>query len=177
MDEETTLGLSPDRLARLLAIGAEGTRLEDNLGAGQSPEELLRTILDSRLPVELTMPDLQSGSASHPGDAGLVAPSRSIGNLLVDPNIELAITKALKEYAKELVHCCRSDSERGVATAVYFAAIASALVFHQQKITQHSYRALDEAYAELKRKPWVSPQIADLFGKARTTCQQRREGA
>jgi hypothetical protein len=54
-------------------------------------------------------------------------------------------------------------------------AIASALVFHQHKISHHSYEKLDKAFTQLERKPWVWPELKDLLAKARAICQQHEK--
>lgn len=57
---------------------------------------------------------------------------------------------------------------------IYYAAIVSALVFHEQKITRHSYEKLQEALTDLDEKQWIPSDLKDLFKKAKAACQERK---
>jgi hypothetical protein len=103
-------------------------------------------------------------------DAGLTT-----SDFLLDSKTDLSITEMLKSYGKELVRHRGPDVKQAAATAIYYAAIAGALVFDQKKITQHSYEKLHQAYTELEQKPWIPSELKGLFRKARAVCRQRKQ--
>ena len=70
----------------------------------------------------------------------------------------------------------KSEAEHDAATAVYFAAIASALLFHDRKITTFSYKSLDESFSKLINEKWIVKDIAELFDRACRVCRQKSKG-
>ena len=174
MKEETTHGLKPEQLARLLALGLQSNDAEDDLLATGPPGEPLLKMLAGKLPLDPAIPDSLPAVLNRPCDEVLPAAGRTITDLLLDSKTDLSVIKAVKDYAKELARRGGTDAQEAAATAIYYAAIASALVFHGHKITQHSYEKLHKAYAELGEKPWGSSELKDLFRKAREVCHQRK---
>jgi hypothetical protein len=129
------------------------------------------------LPLDPALPDSFPAVRNWTSDEVLAAAGRSIGDVLLDSATSLSVIRTLEDYGKKLVRRGASEAKPAAALVVYYASIASALVFHQQRITRHSYEALGEAYAELEQKPWVSPELKDLFEKARLVCRQRKKVA
>jgi len=176
--DDTTYGLSPERLARLLAIGLQGRDGENNPYAGRTPAEIVREMLASKLPLDPDASDSLPAILNRACKDLLALSHRTISDLLLHPNTDLAVIKTLKDYGKELVRLRRRETEQAAATVIYYAAIGSALVFHGQKITDHSYPKLRKAYAKLEESPWIPDELKDLFRKARTVCREeegRRE--
>jgi hypothetical protein len=172
--EETTYGLSPKHLARLLAIGLEKNDGENKLGDTRTPAEELDEILSRKLSPDPATPDSIPAILNRPCGELLPAAGRSIGNVLFDPATDLAIIRTLKDYGKQLVRRSDTKSRQAAATVIYYAAIASALVFHQQKITKHRLDRLHEAYTALAGKPWIPSDLKDLFKKAEDACREKK---
>jgi hypothetical protein len=156
-EEETTYGLSPDRPAKLLALGLESKEDPDEIEEERTVADMLDEMLSNKLPGE-----------------EVLGADKAIGNLFLDPKSDLAVIKTLKEYGKELVRCADSEIQKAVATTIYYAAIASALVFHRTKVTQHSYGKLQKAYEDLEQKKWIPSDLKDLLKKAKAACQGRK---
>ena len=174
MKEGTTYGLSPERLARLLAIGLEKGDEEEKPSGERSVAEVLRDALSAcpildpaklgSLPAVLNRPCAEMQAVA----------GRTIAELLFDSKTDLAIIRTLKEYGKELARRSGPEAEKAAVTAIYYAAIASALVFHGNKVTQHSCGALQESYEDLEQKEWISPDLKDLFKRAKAACQEKK---
>jgi len=98
---------------------------------------------------------------------------KTLGEVLTDPKSDLAAIKKIREYAKTMAARKGAGTERAVAVAIYYAAIASALLFHNVKITTHSYELLDASFEKLIGKAWMSPELTQLFTKARKLCRKR----
>lgn len=93
---------------------------------------------------------------------------RSVKNDLLDPGTSIEVLKEIKDYHQRIARAGagRSEAERRVATTVYFSAIASALVFHRQKMTSYSLEKLRQALHKLLDQVWIDPEIKDLLERA-----------
>ena len=92
---------------------------------------------------------------------------------LLDPGTPVTALRTLKDDSKAMARRDASQADRAAATTVYYAAIASALVFHDHKITGQAYGQLHEGLSTLGAKPWVPAGIKSLFAKAREICRVR----
>ena len=168
VEKETTYGLSPEQLARLLAMGLNQ---EDDRQSGEDSStraDVLEEMLTSELSLDPAV--LKRPCEELPGVTG-----RTLGQLLLNPQCDLGIIRTLKDYGKALSGASAPEAEQAAAVIIYYAAIASALLFHGQRITQHSWGKLHAAYAQLNRKPWITPELKGLFQKARVLCQQKMD--
>ncbi len=148
----STSGVSSERLARLLGMG-----LEESTRPDTNPPKPIAELLQARL-AETLCKELVPLS------------EKPLGEVLLDPNTDPKAVKTIKEYAKELAVQKASEADHASAIAMYYAAIASALVFHDEKITTHSYEYLRSAFAELAEKPWVPQELSELFVTAVKAC-------
>ena len=92
---------------------------------------------------------------------------QSLCDVLTNSATDVGTLNTIKESAKKSA----SQGERQIAVAIYFAAIASALVFHHQKISTQPYPTLKLSFSELAEKPWMSRELAGLFEKACFFCE------
>lgn len=171
--EDTTYGLSPEQLARLMALGLEETHRHGRLATTRQPAQAVQEILTSKLPLNPANPDSLPAVLKRSCDEFLPLADQTIRDLVMNRETDLALLKSLKDYAKQLVRQDDSEGTRAAATVLYYSAIASALVFHRQKISQHSYQKLDKSFTELGEKLWVPPEMKELFKKARLICRHR----
>ena len=149
-----TFGAEPESFVRLLSLGLGGDK-RDSGAAEQAKADLLRARLAGPLP---------------PG-------GRPLGEALLDEATAPAVLERIKDYGKSLVRRKQSDAEHSVGTAIYYAAIASALVFQGTKITRHSYPALADAFDKLSEKPWMAPELLRQFSRAREICRGRADSS
>ena len=166
------MGLSPKKIARLLgvSIGRDGEK-----GKGKPPcgsFELMWSGWREALGVDVRS-DKSAGSAGELNPA--VAASRdrrALLAVLTDSKSNLGTIKRMRRYAKDVASDA-SEPERTVAFAIYFGAIANALVFHDVKITTYSYESLCVSYDKLLNRPCVPEELFGLLGKARDVCRRR----
>jgi hypothetical protein len=91
----------------------------------------------------------------------------TVSELLLNPRTDPATLIALKNHFKcQSLRLQQPDPEYETALVLYYAAIASALVFHNQKITSHSDATVGRSLAFLKEQSWMAWELAELFGKA-----------
>lgn len=172
MKDESTYGLSPENLGRLLAMGLKNGDAEEGLGSGHATGEVLQHMLSRELPLDPAMPDSVPAVLNRPCRELRPVANQTVHDLLLSPGTDAGIIETVKEYGKQLARRAGSEAVREAATTTYYAAIASVLVFHQHKISHHSYERLKKSFTVLKRKPWVWPELKDLFQKAQAFCRQ-----
>ena len=162
-DVQTTFGRD-DGLAELLRIGAG------------SPEDAKADLLAARvagpLPLDAAGADKMQAIVGRLRERLMPLHGRPLRDALLDEQTALDDLVTIKEYGKQLA--AREDSEvaHAVAVAVYFAAIAAALVSHGKRITSYSYPALVSAFGVLVDKRWMLPELARLFSKAKRICRR-----
>jgi hypothetical protein len=100
---------------------------------------------------------------------------KSLGEILLDARSDIHLLRAIKDCSKRLSYELESEADTALATTIYFASLASALVYHDEKITRNSYEKLDESFALLSAKRWMARELTELFGRARGICAGRRE--
>ena len=162
--------MGTEQKAELLKFGLEAAA-EDREDE-EYKADLLYDILNHPLQVD--------GPAINLLPAPLRGLSRKIRPIAGAPLIELltrsdtsiSTIEAIKQYAKESGTTGSSEDKNNVFLAVYYAAIASALVFNHKKITQHSYKDLEQFFSSFTEKNWVLEEIKGLFRKARIHCER-----
>ena len=90
--------------------------------------------------------------------------------LFNDPATGISIIKTLKDNSKKRSRHVSSESERVVMSVIYYAAIASAVVYHGQQITSFSYHELHEKFVSLLEHNWLTADLQSLFRGARDLC-------
>lgn len=174
MANTSTLGFSPERLARLLGITFDLAGGEARKNEADTIAQLLEMRLSGSLPLDTRVIDELPVIIGKLRDSLLPHGGKSLGDVLNDPESDLDMIKKVRRYAKKMASQKKTDVEHAVDVAVYFAAIANALVFHDVKITTHSYQSLETSLEKLIDKPWMSSDLTRLFAKARKVCKDRR---
>ena len=169
MRNNRILNVRPKGLARLLGIAFGGEPEE----AGDKDEEkaaVLGACLSAIVPPGDGAFDLWPPASSRLAAAGA---GPSLRELLTAPHSSLDRIRAIRRAAKR--DASRDDSQvrHAVAIAIYYAAIAHALVFHDVKITTYSYEALEASLDKLITKPWIAPELVQLYRGARKICGKR----
>jgi hypothetical protein len=174
MERDSTQGLSPHQLARLLALGAKAPAPRDASPDHRTPAQVLDGMLGHRLTLDEVGPESLPAVLGRPCEELLFDLGRTLGEVLLDPGAEAAAVGLLKDYGKALARRREPGASHAAATALYYAAIAAALAARGEKITQHSYGKLEGAFAKLAAKPWMPPALKALFDRAGALCQERQ---
>ena len=168
--KKTTYGSDPERLAAFFRIGTEPS--DDSMTPSEAREDYLGRKLHGVLPLtQAQVNDL----AMLVGEVRQHLPldGRALGEVLLDKDTDLVVLSQIKEHGKELSKAVDSEIEHDVGLTLYYAAIASAILFRDQRITSHSHSALAEAFGRLVRKRWMDPKLARHFAKARKASEQK----
>ncbi|UCE50010.1 MAG: hypothetical protein JSW47_07595 [Phycisphaerales bacterium] len=167
------LDLDVEQSTNLLRICLNADQRRTDGKEEKDRASVLLDVLASKLPVDPALleslpPILRALSEDLQSVSGL-----PLGDLLQDSKTRMAIIRRIKDFAKELGSSVKDKIERDVALAVYFAAIASALLFHGVKISGYSYEELGQSFDTLSRHDWVPPDLSRLFKKARKYCSNK----
>ncbi|MHC4117623.1 MAG: hypothetical protein ACYSWO_08960 [Planctomycetota bacterium] len=169
--KRSTFGLRIDQLADLFGVAADDHIPRDSHRADEQLAETLRRRLTEVMPGNSLL--LTAVSKIAPSDVTAMA-GKSLLQALSCPGSSAGQLQVLKEASKSLSTAAISEQERSVANTIYHAAIASCLVHHDKKISQHSYDKLDESFGLLIEKQWMAWELSELFSKARRICQTMR---
>jgi hypothetical protein len=168
--EKTTFGLSRAKIARIMQIGVEKGPLEHEPPAAEDAAELLYDQMIQPL-VSDSDSDSESGAA-EPGGR-LVTPKAplAVGAALRDRHTAASTLKRLKDLGRKLFQEGKTEPQREVGLTIYYGAIASALVFHNLRITRLSYSELRQSLENLTDRPWMPADLQSLFREAVRTCE------
>jgi hypothetical protein len=170
-DESTTFGADRRQLAKLWSLGSNAKRVDQD--ENQVKAELLRDMLASKMPVDQavaeTLPQVlaQLCESIRPFTGG------SLGALLSSPETDLLVLKKIKNYTKRLSQRVHSEAEHDVTAMIYYAAIAAALVYHDQRVTSFSYEKLLEAFKSMLESNWTTTELKTLFREALDACAHK----
>ena len=160
-----------NQLSRLLDLYHDREDAESNAGdMNLAKKHLLRDLLGEVLPlppdvIERLPALLQRLHRETPRVEG-----RSLLALLNDPHTSVQDLRAIKEYAKAKTGTAETEARYEAAGAVYYGAIAAALVFHDELISHSSWRQLHESFSSLNAKEWIIPDLQRLFRQAKECC-------
>ena len=177
MEKDTTVfGLNPKTLARILNIGSDVNG--DNVGEDQEQRklELFQDWLAATLPIDVVVAESVPVVLRRMWESLRPFAGEPFGDLLVNPKVDILALKKIKDYGKKMATHAKSEAEHDAATAIYYLAIASALVFRNKKITTYSYESLDESFSKLADWRWMPEGIAQLLVKAQRACKQKNAG-
>ena len=168
--KKTTFGTEPQRMADMLGMGTEAD--SGDLTPDEAKEDMLGKRLAGSLPLTQTQANDLAVIAGEFRER-LPLGGRSLGEVILDEETELDILVEIKEYGKSLSTATESEVDREVGLTIYYAAIASAILFHNQRITSHPADALANALGALVEKRWMNPKLARHFAKARKACRKK----
>ena len=177
--EPENLDLTEQQRTRLFRLGLSCEATEVDTDSEEEKADLLYDILIRPLPVDgTTVASLPPVLRSLSGKLHSVA-GEPLVDLLQNPGTDISVIERIKNYAKDYAEQSeasgRSKAEKDIFLAIYFAAIASAFLFHHKKITQHSYENLRRFFSSYAEKNWVLDELRDHFKKAHEYCQRYQE--
>jgi len=172
-DSPKKFDLSIEQSTNLLKLALESNQNKKTQDTEKDRAELLLDTLASKLPVNPALLEslpavLRSLSEELQSVSGL-----PLGKLLQNSKTKTTLLRRIKDFGKELGTSANDEIERDVALAIYFAAIAGALVFHNVKISEYSYKQLEQSFETLSKHDWIPPNLAGLYRKACKYCRQK----
>jgi hypothetical protein len=172
-EESTAHGVNPEQLQRLFNIGRDTNKCKENMSSNQRKAEMLCRSLSQTLPLDKSQMDMLPPTLSQLCHSiGLLA-GETINELLCNPSTDISSIERIKRYSKELSARAESKAEHEVATAVYYAAIAHALAYHNLRITRFSYEKLEGSFTRLVKEKWIPKNLTVLFKIAGKYCKEK----
>jgi hypothetical protein len=175
MENKSINKLKPNQLARLLSISTEEMESVHIVCDDKATAELLRNKLKSTLPKDSFLLESLLIVMERLGFDMREQVGRPLCDVLLDPATDVSLLSAIKDYSKKYSSSLVSEAEMAVAITIYYAALASALLYHDEKITQYSYKTLGQYFALLVKKKWMTPELINLFSQAHSICQNKRD--
>lgn len=172
MGKDTTFGIKPQGLASLLGIGMKGKSKADT---AQVTGELLRARLAGTLPLDSVVIEALPAILGQLREELVPLSGRPLGEVLLDSSTDSQSIMKIKEHGKKLASRKESDADHAVGLVIYYAAIASALLYHNTRISQHSFRTLADAFDLLRSKTWMPVELIRHFGKAGSACREKAQ--
>lgn len=160
-------------MARLLSVGLDIKHTKSEANLEQETADFLHNLLAVSLPPDEPQVKSLSGILSRLCWKEGLQGGKTIGEILRNPKTNISLIKKVKEYGKKLVRSTKSKGEHNAAIAIYYAAIAEALVFWDIRITKFPYRSLERYFSLLLKKEWILPEFVGLFVKARQYCRNK----
>jgi hypothetical protein len=172
-DELYAFGLSYEKLAMLWEVGEDAPSDQDGPAENCRKAEFLRDQLAEPLPLDPAAARTLPEALSFVLEAFRPLTDCSVGDLLLDPGTDPSIILQIKDQYKQRAKSRSSEPQREAATVIYYAAIASALLFHEEslarddKITTFSHEELNRHLSGLLNIPWLTSNLVSLFTRAR----------
>ena len=170
---KSTFGLGLGQLADIFAMATKDQASTERNCTEECLVEMLRHQLTEIMPGNSLLFATASKISEYEQRDVISLAERSLQEVLFNPESSVQQLQIIKEAGKLLTTSSDSKVERALATTIYHAAIASCLVHNGKKITQHSYEKLDESFALLIEKTWMTNELIELFSKARRICQSK----
>ena len=174
MSKNSTLGLSPDRLARLLGITLTSEHYDEDENIDHSASRLMQAHLAGTLPLDTKVIDELPAIIGRLRKDLIPYAEKTLGEVLTNPKSDLDIIKRVRRYAKRMAARKNTKAKHAVAIAIYFTAIANALIYHNVKITTHSYQSLKSSFDNLANKSWMPIELTRLLVKASKICRRKQ---
>jgi hypothetical protein len=172
-EESTAHGVKPEQLRRLLNIGRDMKKPNGRIDDNQHKTEMLYSSLSQTLPLDKSQIDMLPSTLSQLCHSiGLLA-GETITELLSNPSTDISSIERIKHYSKKLSAQAESKAEHEVATAIYYASIAHALVYHSERITRFSYEKLEASFTRLVKEKWIPKNLTILFKIASKYCKEK----
>jgi len=171
--KSTTFGLTTEKLSNLLKVCAESSNKDVDMETENKKTELLQDRLSETLLSGSLKDSPLSKELTHLCHISGIAAGETIRQLLANPTTDMQLINKIKEHGKILSQNAKTEAEHDTANALYYAAIAHALVYHNSKITKFSYVELEKSLSMFIGKEWISKDLSELLKKAVKYCQDK----
>lgn len=177
MKRKSIYGLKPSQLGRLLSVSAWIPESVSDVSEDQIKAAVFRDRLNRRLSDDPSFVEVLRSASAPPTEAVAGSLDRSVKVVLLDPQGSLMVLQAIKDHSKRLSAMVTSGSETLIATTIYHAAIAAALVHHGRRITKYSWENLTDRFSLLAQRMWIDDDTRGLFARAAECCRKKQREA
>jgi len=173
--DDITSDLGPKDLSKLFKICSEKETDDKPVNSNQKRKELLLDRLADTIQLENITNTALSAEMKHLCEISGISTGTTIRDLIVTPETDIRFIRKLKDNYKSSFKISKSKAEQDAATAIYYAAIGHALIFHGKRITSFSYKELSEAFSKFSRIKWISHDLREIYKKAQEYCGNKAD--
>lgn len=167
----TVFGASSENVREFLNDCLASGPPEGKQGEADEMGQLLREQLSEKCPVPRSERPSRSWLLDRMQEKVLLDLSRSVGEVLSDSQAGLDALGDIKDRYKGWAQKATDKHIQHVYTALYFAAIARALVSHRRRITDHPTEYLVRSFKVLAGEPWMVSSLSELYLQALQACE------
>ncbi|MFC1764012.1 hypothetical protein ACFL6U_18300 [Planctomycetota bacterium] len=172
----TSYDLNKAKLVHLLKIGLKPKdKLSQPIALEQKAADLWQGLMACPLPLDDFQGSILPGVLADFCQTQGLLTGESLESLLQNPQTDLAMVEVIKTYAKMRSRQSQSEAEHLIANALYYAALAHALIYHQKRITNFVYLDLAHSFDHLRKTEWVGTVFTHLFEKAYHYCLAKQD--
>jgi len=164
--------LRPEQLIDLLSIGMDADFSDSGeLTSDEGIRDYFDRLVHRKISGESSIVDTILIFLRENDRYGKHVSGHSLSQLLLDPASDVDLYRTVKDYSKKIYQTTVSKGENSIAAAIYYLAIAAALVYHDTAISAHPKSTLKTAFEDLLTKMWMSPEFKELLEAARKRCE------
>lgn len=171
-EEWTVSGASRENIRHFLDDCVASESPDEKVSATAQMQQWLADQLSEKCPVPTPKGHSQSRLLASLQEQVRLNQSPCVGEVLSDPRADLEAVQGIKDRYKAQAQKEADKNRQRVYTAVYFAAIARALVSHHQTITQYANDYLIHSFDVLAGEPWVRSHLRELYLEAKDACER-----
>ena len=172
MARDPTSEFTSRQLAKLLGVALDREPLRSKEDADGAIASALEGRLAGTLPLDTAVVHALPVILGRLCNELIPLQGRRLGEVLLDPQTDLPAIRTIKDYAKKLAARADSEVDYAVGLTLYYAAIASAWLFHRERITKHSLESLAESLEMLIDKRWLPLELGRHLSIAAKACRQ-----
>ena len=163
MDSEQTIFMKkPEGLTRILSIDED----VKELWQAQEIEAMWRHQLAAPIGIDLETVISVTGTELRKSPHFEAFRQKTFADLFRDPSPPLEVLKLTKEFTKQTLRDCEEGQLRELASALYYASYAAALIYHGQCIGSMSENELRPGFNWALRQGWIDEQTKKLISTA-----------
>ena len=166
MKKKSFLDLHKDTLYDLLKLCAEAEACDKQVDPDRLRCEQLEDLLSGPLPETQSMRTSHSDHLGSVCDLSGLSASVSLRDLILDPDTDLQILQRIRKHGKTVIRQAETALDRETGGILYHAAIASALVLHNQRISKLAHDDMITAFTALAEASWLPTDMKRLFKQA-----------
>ena len=99
--------------------------------------------------------------------------NETLKKFIKNDKVELWLLIEMKAYFKELCSKCSDKTEHEIYNVTCYAVIACALLYHQKRISNYSYKQLANRFSRFLKEEWLPDYILILFKQAQKQAEKK----
>lgn len=167
----------PKTISRTMMHQLVNLIFEKDSGSPVNPPDQKSELLEEKMAAALPKDFFNQGHLSiHLStlcDISGISKTETFKSVIKNDKVELGLLIKMKDYFKNLSGKSTTEMEHQIYNSIYYAAIASALLYHHERITRYSYEELATNFTRLLKEDWLPNYILKLYQEAQSYCTSK----